>query len=163
MANVKVVDLKKTGGKEAADLPPSKTVLHVEYKDDDGHLYTGDLTVKRLTLDDIRRSSIRKAELNGGMPVESIDVAMRNINAMLAHLEVAVIKSPEWWKPADFYSADPLAEVYEGVMAFERSFRETLREQPQGAEGNSAKQEGQRTGHAQAVVDKEVPASANVG
>jgi hypothetical protein len=119
----KIVDVRKDRD-EASALPATSKVFHVTWEDPETRqTYGGDFTVRRMTIGDMRRIGIRKAEMNGGQSTEALDKSIGYVNAMLAHLEVALVKRPEWWKPDNFYSADLIAQVYEEVMKFEDSFR----------------------------------------
>jgi len=134
--NTKVVDVRKA---DVVRLPPTQKTFHITYTDpDSGHIYGGDFTVRRLTLESIRRLAIRRAELNGGMPEKAIDDSVLYINTMLAHLEQAIVKAPEWWQPSEFYSAAVIQEVYAEVMQFEDSFRKAIRKETSGVETSSS-------------------------
>lgn len=155
----KIVDVTKSS-EAGKDLPATQCVKHVEYEDpENGRRHSGEFVIRRLNLGLMRQVSVRKAELNGGMPHDSLDPATRQLNSLLAHLEFAILKAPEWWKPEEFYSGDLIAQVYEEVMNFEDSFRRPVPKQPQGAEGDRSSAAGQPGAHAQAMVGEEVRAA----
>ncbi len=133
----KIVDVRDS--EEAKDLPSTKKVIHVEYVDPEtGRSYGGEFTIQRLNLGDMRRVAIRRAELAGGMPVESLDENTQFMNAMSAHLEFAIIKSPEWWNPDVLFDGSVIVDVYEEVTRFEQSFRDAAkRRRAQDVEGRS--------------------------
>lgn len=134
----KVVDARAP---EKAALPKMQAVIHVNYTDPDTeNVYGGDFTIRRLPLDLIRKVALRRAELNGGIPEKSLAEDVVYLNAMLAHLEQAIVKAPDWWKPTEFYSTDIIVEVYSEVMKFENSFRRSLPGQESRAEEDSASQ-----------------------
>ena len=160
----KIVDLRASGQKSDKDLPKNTTVLHVDYTDPDTEMtYGGDFTVKRLNMADIRQVAIRKAQLNGGIAPDLIEPGMSYFNSMLAHLEVALVQTPEWWKPDEFYNADVINDVYQEVMSFEDSFRRADKQQPQENKSSGEGATESDPAHAEAVVGEEVQAAANVG
>jgi hypothetical protein len=136
--SAKIVDVRGGSNGQGPVLPPPRKTIHMEYTDQESKLlYAGDFTVKRLTLGDMRRVAIKRAELSGGVKADALDMNTQAMNTMLAHLEVAIEKAPEWWKPSDFYTADPIADLYEKVIDFEDSFRRPKEAGPQGLEGDS--------------------------
>jgi len=151
----KIVDVtKQQKGKE---LPNTFKVIHVEYVNPDtGKTYGDDFTIKRLNIGDIRKVAIRRAELNGALPEDSLDVNVKYMNAMIAHLERAIVKSPEWWTPEEFYDGSILQEVYEEVMSFEESFREAARKRTSGATRDSEKSFSIDMGDASTLVEQKV-------
>lgn len=137
----KIVDVK-TGVDKRKALPPGHKAFHVEHIDKESGLpQAGTFVVKRLNLGEIRQVAIRKAQLNGGLPEDSLSTNIVYMNGMLAHLELALTEVPEWWKPLEMFSGDIITDVYEEVMNFEDSFRGPTQQQPQGSEGDSAGQD----------------------
>jgi hypothetical protein len=133
----KIVDVRKDQA-EIVGLPASQKVFHVDYTDPEtSRQYGGDFTVKRLNIGDMRQVGIRRAQLNGGLSEESLDRNISYVNAMLAHLEIALVKTPDWWKPQEMYNADVVADVYQEVMLFEETFRRTVQKQSTSVETNS--------------------------
>ena len=159
----KIVDVKKSNA-EHAKLPNTQTVLHVEHTDEDtGLIVAGEFTIKRLNLGDMRQVGLRRAQLNGGMSEDALDEIVVSLNAMLAHLEGAIVKAPEWWQPDNFYSGDLVALVYGEVLNFEATFRVSARERQGADKGSGSAQPGQPDGAdaATPVVDAQVPAPPN--
>lgn len=160
----KIVDLRASGQKSDKDLPKNTTVFHVEYTDpDSGMTYGGDFTVKRLNLAEVRQVAIKKAQLNGGVADDLIDSGISYLNSMSAHLAVALTKTPEWWKPDEFFGADLINDVYQEVMSFEDSFRRAAEKRSQEAKANSEGEAESGPAHAETVVGEEVQAAADVG
>lgn len=109
--------------------PPANVTKYIEYKADDGLVYSGDFTFKRLTIGDVSKVGAEIARLAGGQTVsEEVDF----INTMLAHFSAGIVKAPEWWRPAELYDIGILHAVFKEFMEFERSFRATVPEQPAG-------------------------------
>lgn len=156
----KIVDV--TGKQEHSDLPATQKVIHVEYTDPESGLkYAGPFTIQRLNVGQMRQMAITKAQLNGGMAEDAIDQNIRYINQVMAHLQHAIIKAPDWWRPDDFYSGDILIEVYEEVMNFEDTFRHAAQKRSQGAQANSQIPQNEPGIPSQEMVDSEVQAAAH--
>lgn len=90
--------------------------------------YSGSFVVKKLTLRDLAALGVRKAQLNGGMHFseeragQGVDYQTDELNGMIAHLELAVVDAPKWWKLDELVDTDILMAVYKEVLAFENSF-----------------------------------------
>jgi hypothetical protein len=159
----KIVDVRK-GMDEKLSMPSTTKTFHVEYKDpENGRVYGGEFTVKRLNMGDIRQVAIKKAQLNGGVKEENLDTSIRFINAMLAHLEFALIKFPDWWQPDTFYSADVISDIYEEVISFETSFREPVQKQPEIIEKVIQAETESKRSFINPLVDQKVQTTTNLG
>lgn len=111
---------------------PSKAIqktIHIDYKSyvNDYH-YIGDFVAKKLTIRDLSALGVRKAQLNGGMhysdsnPGQGVDAFTDETNGMIAHLELAIVTAPPWWKLDEILDTDLLMKVYKEVLDFENSF-----------------------------------------
>lgn len=94
----------------------------------DGRVYEGQFTVRKLSLRDITMLGVRKVQLNGGYhydernPGQGIEEHVDSMNAMVAHLELALVQQPVWFNLAELYDAELLAKLYFQVMDFENNF-----------------------------------------
>lgn len=85
-----------------------------------GKVRTGTFTAKRPTLSQYGQIAVLKAKLNGGEKVaDDIDF----LHEMIASLQIILTEFPDWWKPQDFFDADPLREVWDHVRSWSNSFR----------------------------------------
>lgn len=160
MANTKVVSINNP--QKGPQMPAKTATLHVEYRDPmNGLLYAGDFVVKHLNLREIGQVGIARARMNGGLDLSAIDPRIDSLHSMLAHLQTAIVKAPEWWKPEELYTADLAEEVYKKVLDFETSFRRPMGEGSEAAQGNSAGQSEGQYGDAPPLVGQEVPDTAN--
>lgn len=104
--------------------------FNIDFKSeiDDVH-YQGAFTVKRLGIADLAALGVRKAQLNGGYhhdpknPGRGVDADTDEMNAILAHLDVCLVKAPTWWDLSNVSDMGLLYAIYQEVMAFESSFR----------------------------------------
>ena len=159
----KIVDVKTGVNGAKLELPPMHKVVHVEYTDPETELlYAGDFTIKRLTLGELRQAAIRRAQLNGGIPEEAIEENIRFLNAVLSKLEFNIVSSPEWWNPDAFFSGRVIFDLYDEVTKFEDSFRRPARGGSQTSEASGKGQTATVRAPTEKVVDKEVPATADV-
>jgi len=157
---VKIVDAR-TGKVNKEELPPNMKLVNFSYTDENGAIYGGDFVFKRLTIGDIRRMAVRRAQLNGSFPENVIDEDVAYMNIMLGHLEVATVKAPDWWKPDDLYDPQIVLNLYKEVLAFEASFRRALQKRPAAAPQSGEEQPVNQPGADQAVVGQEVPTPAD--
>jgi len=94
----------------------------------DGQLYEGQFTTKKLAIRDLAAIGVRKVQLNSGYhfdethPGVGIDAQTDWMNSMIAHLEIALVQVPMWFKIEDIMDGGLLAKVFEQVMEFENSF-----------------------------------------
>ena len=90
--------------------------------------YQGGFTVKKLSIRDLSAMGVRKAQLNGGLhydpeaPGQGLDPATNELNALLAHLEFAVLDAPDWWDLEELADMRVVNEVYREVLDFEATF-----------------------------------------
>ncbi len=141
----------------------------VSYIDD--KRYFGDFVVKKLTIRDLAALGVRKAQLNGGMHCtdtgQGVSPDTDEINGQIAHLEIALVQAPTWWKLDEIVDWDIVAALYREVVSFENSFLKRKLEAQQrataiargeaGSEGAAAKP--YTPGVDRAVVDADVQAS----
>lgn len=85
-----------------------------------GHVKVGTFTARRPSLGKLGQIAVYKAKLNGG---EQVDPMADFYHSMMADLQFILVDFPDWWKPADFFDARPLREVWEHVSAWLNSFR----------------------------------------
>jgi hypothetical protein len=157
----KIVDVR-AGNNGSKDLPSTHKVVHVDYTDPEtGLQYGGDFTIKRMTLGDIRKSAVMRAQLNGGLPESAIEENVRFLNTILAHLSYSIVKSPDWWKPEEFYNGGVIYDLYKEVTVFEDSFRPLISKGPSSAKADSKSETGIVGAPTETMVDEEISASAN--
>lgn len=134
--------------------------------------YAGTFTTKKLSIKDMTLVGVRKVQLCGGMsfnpaqPGQGIDFATFQINGMIAHLEVALTKSPKWWDLDEITDIEVLSKVFEEVIGFENNFpgrgtdaSEGGRSRSGSASGETQESGADRSGDAPQVVVGEVQAS----
>lgn len=85
-----------------------------------GQTNTGTFTCRRPTIGMIGEVAIIKARLNGG---ENVGRDVDFLNEMRAFLQVVLTKTPDWWKPDEFFEAAPLRKVWDHVRSWQDSFR----------------------------------------
>lgn len=142
----------------------------IDYKSEiDQQHYVGAFTVKRMSIADLASLGVRKAQLNGAMhydprkPGQGVDADTDELNGVLAHLDICLIKTPDWWNLSNVADVGLLYTVYEEVMRFENTFRgrtmggrsDTEREEASEAEGG----ESDESADVRKVVASEVQAS----
>lgn len=94
----------------------------------DGKVYEGQFTSKKLSIRDITMLGVRKVQLNGGFhydenrPGQGIEEHIDQLNAMIAHLEIALIQWPAWFNLDLIYDPELLTRLYAKIMEFENSF-----------------------------------------
>jgi hypothetical protein len=144
------------------------TVDHTSEEDNTN--YRGQFTVKRLSMMDRSKVSVRKSQLNGGMfavkdddgkPTgQGIDPDTDWLNYMIAYLEIALIQKPEWFKFTEITDSSLVFKVFEEGMKFENSFRNRGTESGSAGSGESSSQaEHKKTDDGSVlkkVVDSEV-------
>ena len=110
----------------------TKTV-NVEYRSpEDGKMYAGDFTFKRLTIGEIAKVGVETARLNGDQA--NVDPGTDYINTVLATLKACVVPPvPVWFSnPEALYEVKLIQLVHKRYMEFESSFRV---DEPEQAEG----------------------------
>ena len=94
----------------------------------DGQVYEGQFTCRKLSIRDLAQMGVRKVQLNGGYhfddknPGCGIEEHIDGMNSMIAHLEIALVQAPHWFRLDDVYDPQLLTEVYMKVVEFENSF-----------------------------------------
>lgn len=151
-----------------------KTFSFEYYSEIEDRHYHGNFTTKKLTIGDISRMGVIKAQLCGGLvydPVsgKGVETHISNINEMISHCQVALVNHPEWWNPEEFIDPEILTLVWKEVVTFENSFR------GRGTEGsnngasvqNQSQEESQGEGgptrSIEDLVDKKVPKITQLG
>lgn len=138
--------MTQAGNRISKHLQKTITVDYTSYIDD--QRYTGTFVVKKLTLRDLAALGVRKAQLNGGMYFseerigQGVDYQTDELNGMIAHLELAVVDAPKWWRLEELVDADLLMTVYREVISFENSFHRRAKS----AEQKRAADAGSETG-----------------
>ena len=104
----------------------------VKYKLEDGAVDEGTFTVKRLSIRDRAKIGVRKSQLAGGMHCvrdddgnptgQGIDEDTDYLNAMIAQLEVSLVKSPPWFNLDEIADVGVVQEVFRKASDFELSF-----------------------------------------
>ncbi len=149
------------------DLKTNAKYLHtfnIDFKSevDDMH-YQGVFTIKRLGIADLAALGVRKAQLNGGYhhdpknPGKGVDADTDEMNAILAHLDVCLVKTPTWWDLSSISDIGLLYAIYGEVMTFESSFRG--RGSVGSVESSTEDSEEARTGTGQSAPAREVVGS----
>ena len=132
--------------------------------------YHGSFTTKKLTMGDLSRMGMRKAQLAGGYNFDpetkhGIDAPTNMLNEMIIHCEVALVQKPDWFDPENMSDVDVLRGVYEEVASFEADFH-SLEHEPKeqttsgsSTDSGSVEYQGQGGGDSssQDLVDKKVP------
>lgn len=125
--------------------------------------YSGTFSCKKLSIRDYAQLSVIKAKLNGGMyhvpnqPGIGIDEGTDNLNHMIAHLELGLVNTPDWWNLDELGDVEVVTKVFTEVAKFENSFRK--RKNADGdSEGRSPQDnpEAHSGGDAAQVVGEEV-------
>lgn len=150
--------------------------FHINHLSDvDGRRYEGDFTTRKLTIRDLAALGVRKTQLNGGFhhdadnPGKGVDEQTDEFNNMLAHLEMALVKKPDWWNLDEVTDLELMGRIYKEVITFENSFLgRGGRNAAEGNEGHGGGGEGDSSssstetdpaGKPSEVVDSEVQSS----
>lgn len=118
--------MTQVGNRISKHLQKTISIDYTSFLDD--QRYTGNFVIKKLTLRDLAALGVRKAQLNGGMYYsedrigQGVDYQTDELNGMIAHLELAVVDAPRWWRLDELVDADLLMTVYREVISFENSF-----------------------------------------
>lgn len=94
----------------------------------DDRRYFGTFTTKKLSISDVAALGVRKAQLNGGFhhdpekPGAGVDSNTDNFNAMIAHLDIALVQTPPWWDLEEITDGELIARVFEEVVKHENTF-----------------------------------------
>ena len=132
--------------------------------------YQGAFTTKKLTMGDLSRMGMLKAQMAGGFNFDpntgqGLDAATNLLNEMMVHCNVALVQKPDWFVPESMSDVIVLREVYEEVASFEANFHipapEVEREGSSGGSKDSGSVELEGSGRSadshQDLVDKKVP------
>lgn len=84
---------------------------------------TGTFTAKYMGVAARLRIGTIRAKLLDGAPAQSIDTLTDDIAYMIAYLQVALIKTPNWWSYDMLDDIADLKNVYMEVYKFVQSFR----------------------------------------
>lgn len=90
--------------------------------------YKGAFTIRKLTINDLSAVGVRKIQLNGGFhydpdrPGQGVDPSTNELNSVIAHLEHAVVESPDWWDLDEIADMRVVNAVYREVLDFEATF-----------------------------------------
>jgi hypothetical protein len=87
---------------------------------EDGKVYKGTFTHRRLNLGLSGKWGVIHARLNNGLVV---DMNTDFLHMMISYLDVALVVAPDWWAPAEFYDVQIVRQIYDYARAWEDSFR----------------------------------------
>ena len=68
----------------------------INYMDASGKAWMGEFTTKILSVHERQRVGILRAQLSGGMPVESLDALTSELNLIVSHLTYSLTERPKW-------------------------------------------------------------------
>lgn len=145
--------------------------FQIDYQSDiDNKRYSGTFTCKKLTVGDLSKLGLRKAQLSGGYSYDEesgrgVDTSTNLLNEMIAHCDISLIQKPEWFVAEDLTDVTLLQEVYQEVASFEANFHS---KQPNSSgeefvgsgevsSGNQSQGSGGPDDSFEALVDKKVP------
>lgn len=116
-------------------LPKNQKTFSITYKTGDGTELSGAFTVRKMSVMDMSRISVKKSQLNEGllpppMPDESghvpegryVDEGTDQLNGIIAHLNVCLVSAPPWFDLNEVWDPGILRAVYSEVAAHENSF-----------------------------------------
>ena len=138
----------------------------------DGKVWEGQFTCKKMSVKDLGRLGVRKAELNGGYyhseksPGIGIDAETDSVNSMISQLEISLVQYPYWFNLDNIYDAELLMAIYAEVAKFEGSFfrnKQTGNASVGSSPNDSsrASQESGITGYSSQVGGGEIPPSVD--
>lgn len=105
---------------EKAKLPYTKS-FNVTWKNPEtGIIKTGTFTAQRPGLGKFGQIAVHRAKLNGGM---TIDPVADFTHMVMANLHYVLVDFPDWWRPDEFFTANPLLAVWSHVEAWLTTFR----------------------------------------
>lgn len=115
--SIDIVDAADDGKKTVA----FTTSFTMTWKDRETEVVrVGTFTATRPGLGTLGKIAVLKAKLDGG---EKIDPMNSFSHQMIADLYYILTDVPDWWKPDEFFTADPLRAVWDHVGAWIDSFR----------------------------------------
>lgn len=115
---VTIVDTAGDG--EKSKLPFTKSFTVTWKNRETGVVNVGTFTATRPGLGVFGKIAVLKAKLNGGM---TVDPMTDFTHTMISDLHYILTDTPEWWKPDEFFTADPLRKVWDRVVAWLNTFR----------------------------------------
>lgn len=134
--------------------------------------YEGTFTIKKLSVREIAQMGVRRVQMNGGLhydssnPGKGLDPMTDEFNAVFAHLELAIVKYPDWWDLDELADFSVVSAVYQEVLDFESRFLgygKDASDKGQGrsseADSTSSKNEADTDRHAPELVGSEVQSS----
>ena len=98
-------------------------------------VYKGTFTNKILNLRDRHTAGIMRVQLAGGVSPQSMDWTTREINFIVSHLTMSLIKCPDWAE--DLFALDELSllqAIYKEVASHEEMFLGLGESKEEGAE-----------------------------
>lgn len=120
------------------------TTFQHTWLDEDGVQHPGTFTAKRLSVMERSKVAVRRSQLSGGMycvrdddgaPTgQGIDPSTDYINIVIAHLEIALIQKPIWFKLEEMTDMGLATDVYDKILEFEMTF---FRQRDRGAADGS--------------------------
>lgn len=113
---LEIVDVAADGSKKLAG---AKSFTVTWKNPETGVAKVGTFTATRPSLGILGKIAVLKAKLNGG---ERVDFQTDFMHTMMAELHYIITDAPEWWKPDEFFTADPLREVWDHVGAWLNNF-----------------------------------------
>jgi len=129
--------------------------FNIDYNSEiDGIRYQGTFTSKKLSIRDLAALGVRKSQLNGGMyydedkPGFGVDSSTDDLNAMVAHLELAIVNAPTWWKLEEITDLNLISKVFSEVSSFETSFLRSKREEVRSQQESVGNSEGNSSANA---------------
>ncbi len=117
---VDIVDVKSDAA-TASSISFTKSFVFTWKNPETGIVKVGTFTATRPGLEKLGRIAVLKAKLNGGMT--TIEPMADFTHAMMADLQYILTDFPDWWKPGEFFTADPLRKVWDHVVAWLNTFR----------------------------------------
>ena len=88
-----------------------------------GRVYAGTFTNRVPDVRTRMQIGVLRAQLGGGMPVESLDGLTRELNQIVAHLTFSLETRPSWANELrNLEETEVLYKLYEEVMAHEATF-----------------------------------------
>lgn len=115
---VTIVDVENDA--EKAKLPYVKSFTVTWKNPETGIIKAGTFTAERPGLGKLGEIGVLRAKLNGGL---TVDPMTDSNHAMMADLHYVLIDFPDWWRPASFFTATPLWEVWNHVNTWLATFR----------------------------------------
>jgi len=110
-------------------LPTMEYSFHVSLKGSNtGEMYEGDFVYKRPNYAQKVESARLTAKLNGDL--ETLDPAIKFMNAVLGHLRYTLTEFPKWWENNKFglelYDDNVIVGIFELTNEFEEKWHESV-------------------------------------